>query len=158
MNILRLHPLQLSLCPRRLKFHPRYFVSEQLIEFFVGPASSLGLINPQVHACQGSKAAKNEGDFGSKIGLVRIEKLWYNKGPHYLCNVNSGSSVLIGKAYIDSVVHENAYGNSFDAETRCCCLCEKSVRYGANSDVVPPAIYQNYSTRACLNIRCSRYI
>jgi hypothetical protein len=60
LNVLRLHSPQFSLCLRRLEFPPGHLASEQLIEFFMGPASSLGLINSQIHAGQGRKAADDE--------------------------------------------------------------------------------------------------
>lgn len=64
LNIFHLPSLQLRLCLRILRFFCKYFIGGYFNEFLARPASSLRLVNPQIHARQRSQKVKDEGDFG----------------------------------------------------------------------------------------------
>ncbi len=69
LNIFHLPLIQLRLCLRRLRFPCKYFIGEYFNEFPAPPASSLRLVNPQIHARQGSQEVKVEGERQARLDL-----------------------------------------------------------------------------------------
>lgn len=57
---------------------------EELIQLLVGATSSLGLAEPEVDSGQHRQGAEDEGNLGSKVGLIGVEQEGDDESPHGL--------------------------------------------------------------------------
>ena len=101
---------------------------EHLVEFLVAAAAGLGLVPPQKRDAGETEAAEDETHLAAQVGLVRVEQVGQDEGPHDA----------------DALLGADSQGHRLDAQARRRRLGQAGERRRADGQVVQPAVDEDH--------------